>query len=100
MVLRVFRLLIATTCKIIFNYNDIGVSVLSVAPFANLHSWLLSIDHDLLAIEEWLILNKFSTPKRLHYFKEEDASELGMKLCDKRMLLAAIANLPDTDAWP
>lgn len=67
---------------------------------AKLHAWLLTIDEDLLAFEDALVLDKFDNPKRLHFFKGSDADNIGMAGSHKNMMLHAISILPQSAVWP
>lgn len=76
------------------------IFVASASVLASLRAWLISVDDELLDYEEWLIQHKFFNPKRLRFFTVVEAAKIGIALCDKNMLLAAIAELPNTVAWP
>lgn len=58
------------------------------------------MDDELLDYEDWMVREKFYNPKRLRFFTDIEAAKIGMAECDKNMLLAAIADLPNTVAWP
>lgn len=81
--------------------NHVSISETSIM-IAKLRAWLISVDVGMLEYEDWLVKNKFYNPKRLKFFNPVDlkADNIFIAVCDKNMLLAAIAKLPDIDAWP
>ena len=79
------------------------VSISSASELSNLHAWLISVDNDMLLYEDWLVRRKYFNPLRLKLFDPVDLESdkrTHFPLCDKKMLVAAIASLPDTVNWP